>query len=223
MWAGGDPFGKCPECAVAGHAAAAFPCVPAVAGVDVYGGAVAVEADFEEPVGWGWPVVGAVFPFLLASLFVGDPPPGAVEVGLLDAFEEAQHVEPGQLFAHAFDSMIASTSRNREDPMGDPHTARIFNDLREVAAEVGLTVRTVPTEEFQEWGRRAWLARGRRFHITKSATGHPLASGWWAGEDAARDRFRVLVEEFGGLPGAIITLVDELERTTLAAWPEGLA
>jgi hypothetical protein len=102
--AGGDSFGECPEGDVAGHSVAAFPGVPAAAGVDVDGGAVAVEADFEEPVGWGRPVSGAAPLLGLASLFVGDPPPGAVEVGLLDAFEEAQHVEPGRLFAHAFDS-----------------------------------------------------------------------------------------------------------------------
>lgn len=106
--------------------------------------------------------------------------------------------------------------------MDHPETARILNHLREAAAEMGLTVRIVPTEEFQERGRRAWLARGRRFHITKSAVGHPLASGWWADEDAARDRFKVLVEEFGGRPGACIALVDEAERKTLAAWPEEL-
>lgn len=106
--------------------------------------------------------------------------------------------------------------------MDDPETARTLDDLREAAAETGLTVRIVPTDEFQERGRRAWLARGSRFHITRSTVGCPLASSWWADEDAARDRFRVLVEEFGGRPGACITLVDEAERTTLAAWPEGL-
>lgn len=102
----------------------------------------------------------------------------------------------------------------------DEHTAHILDDLREAAAEVGLTARIMPTDEFQELGRRAWLARGSRFHITRSAVGYPPASSWWVDEEAARDRFHALVEEFGGRAGACIALVDEAERTTLAAWPD---
>jgi len=106
--------------------------------------------------------------------------------------------------------------------MDDPETDRILDDLRDAAAEAGLAVRIVPTDEFQERSRRAWLARGRRFHITKSAPGLPVTSSWWTDEGAARDRFNMLVDQFGGLPGACIALVDEAEQVTLAAWPEDL-
>lgn len=105
----------------------------------------------------------------------------------------------------------------------DEGTARIFGELREVAAGLGLAVRPVSTEEFLEQGRRAWLRRGCRFHITVSADGSPPASGWSADEDTARDRFAALVDEYGGWPGAVITLVDEAERRTLAVWPGRLA
>lgn len=102
----------------------------------------------------------------------------------------------------------------------DPDTARTVDILRQAAAEVGLTMRIMSAEEFHEKGRRAQLRRGRRFRITRSATEWPLASSWWAEEDAARDRFRALVDEFAGRPGARVELVDEAERTMLAVWPE---
>ncbi|MFJ9101264.1 hypothetical protein ACIRJM_22685 [Streptomyces sp. NPDC102405] len=102
----------------------------------------------------------------------------------------------------------------------DDQTDRLLGEVREVAASIGLIARPVSTEEFLEMGRRAHLSRGRRFHITRSATDSPLASGWWADEDAARQRFRVLVDSFGQLPGAVIALVDEADRRTLAVWLE---
>ena len=104
--------------------------------------------------------------------------------------------------------------------MDDPQTERLLAEVREIAARVGLTARPVSVDEFHEMGRRARLRRGQRFHITRSATGSPLASSWWTDEAAARERFRTLVESFGQLPGAVIALVDEAERKALAVWPE---
>lgn len=107
--------------------------------------------------------------------------------------------------------------------MDDPITAMFLADIREAAATVGLAARTVSVEEFEEAGRRAWLHRGRRFHITVSATGHRTASSWWTDEQAARDRFATVVAQWGSRPGARIILIDEVERTTVAAWPEELS
>lgn len=215
-----DARGECPECGGPVDAAAALAGDVAAADVDVHGWAVAVESGFEEPVGRRGPGCDAALSFGLASFFGGDPVAGAFEVGDLDAFEEAQHVEPGQLFAHAFDSMITSARQHPEGSIVDDQTDQLLDEVRDLAASIGLTPRPVSTEEFLEMGRRAQLSRGRRFHITRSATGSPLASGWWADEDAARARFRVLVASFGWRPGAVIALVDEAERRTLAVWPE---
>jgi hypothetical protein len=40
---------------------------------------------------------------LLAAFFVGDPPSRAIEVLLLDAFEEAEQVETRRPVVHVFD------------------------------------------------------------------------------------------------------------------------
>ncbi|MGZ0231090.1 hypothetical protein [Streptomyces sp. CPS1] len=42
----------------------------------------------------------------LPSLLVRDPPPGALEVLLLHAFQEAEKVETGRPVVHEFDSMM---------------------------------------------------------------------------------------------------------------------
>lgn len=102
----------------------------------------------------------------------------------------------------------------------DPQTAAVFDMLREAAGEAGLAMRMVSAEEFTERGRRAWLRRGMRFHVTSSATGYPVYSSWWADEEAARDRFRAAASEWAGRPGACVILVDEAERVTLAVWTE---
>ena len=102
--------------------------------------------------------------------------------------------------------------------MDDPVSAALLADIREAAAEVGLTARTVTIAEFEEAGRRAWLRRGYRFHITASATGHPMASSWCVDEATARERFAAIAARWSSRPGARIILIDEAERTTLAAW-----
>lgn len=88
-----DPFGECPHRLLAADAAHGLACHVATADVDG-DGVAAAEGLLHQPVWCGWPGGDAALPLLLAVFFVSDPPPGAVEVGLLYAFEEAQHVEP---------------------------------------------------------------------------------------------------------------------------------
>lgn len=97
--------GECPQRLVSLYAARPFPCHVAAADVDVHGGRIPVQPLLDEPVWFGRPVVDTPLPFLLASFFVCDPPPRAVEVGGLDAFEEAEQVESGRLalVVHVFD------------------------------------------------------------------------------------------------------------------------
>lgn len=106
--------------------------------------------------------------------------------------------------------------------MGE-ETARIFGEIRDVAADLGLVLHPISEEELLKEGRRAWLALGYRYHLTRSATDSPLASGWSTDEDTARARFAALVDEYGSRPGAVITLIDEAERRTLAVWPGRLS
>jgi hypothetical protein len=71
----------------------------------VHGYGVAVEALLDEPVRCGRPGRESALAFLLATFLVCDPPPGAVEVSLLDAFEEAEQLEAGRrTVVHVFDS-----------------------------------------------------------------------------------------------------------------------
>ncbi|MFG2025387.1 hypothetical protein [Streptomyces sp. NPDC048825] len=81
-------------------------CRAAAADVDGDGVACA-EGVLEEPFGFGRPVLLAVLPLLLAACLLGDPPPGALEVLLLYAFEEAQLLESGRrTTVHVFDSRL---------------------------------------------------------------------------------------------------------------------
>jgi hypothetical protein len=75
-------------------------------------GMACAEGLLQHPLRGRWPGGLAALPFLLVAFLLGDPPPSAFEVLLLDSFEEAQHVEPGRLIAHTFDSMIAAAYRN---------------------------------------------------------------------------------------------------------------
>jgi len=104
----------------------------------------------------------------------------------------------------------------------DDETARIFGEVREIAASLGLTVHPVSHDESRELGRRAWIRLGYRYSITRSAPGSPPAGGWSRDEASALARFAALVDEEGD-PGIVVTLVDEVERRTLAVWPGGLS
>ena len=105
----------------------------------------------------------------------------------------------------------------------DEETARIFGELRDVAADLGLTLHPISEGELCEEVRQVRLRRGYRYHLTRTAVGDPLASGWCTDEDTAHARFAALVDEYGSRPGAVITLIDEAERRTLAVWPGRLS
>ncbi|MFF4791801.1 hypothetical protein ACFY2M_19030 [Streptomyces sp. NPDC001276] len=59
-----------------------------------------------------------------------------------------------------------------------------------------------------------------RFHLTLTADGRPVAHGWWGNEATARRKLAGWVGEYGNLPAARITLVDEETREELASWPD---
>ena len=59
-----------------------------------------------------------------------------------------------------------------------------------------------------------------RYHLLLAAADQPVQHGWWNSEDAARDMLPVWVGQWGELPGARVTLVDEETGETLTTWPE---
>ncbi|MFF3928302.1 hypothetical protein [Streptomyces hirsutus] len=59
-----------------------------------------------------------------------------------------------------------------------------------------------------------------RFHLTLSTAGRPVQHGWWGSEAVARRKLAVWVGEWGDLPDARVTLVDEETGATLTTWPE---
>jgi hypothetical protein len=76
----------------------------AAADVDVHG-LPPVEALFDEPVGFGRSGLFAASLLGLPPFFGCDPPAGALEVGLLDAFEEEELIEARwRAVVHVFDS-----------------------------------------------------------------------------------------------------------------------
>lgn len=103
--------------------------------------------------------------------------------------------------------------------MSDRELDLFLDVVRDAAATAGLTARSVDADEFEEMGRRALLREGFRYRISLWATGSPLTRSCWRVEAGARGRFDELVESFGCRPGAVITLVDEVDRRLLAVWP----
>lgn len=104
--------------------------------------------------------------------------------------------------------------------MEDPISARLLDDIREAAGGLGLTMRAVSVDEFEESGRRAFLRLGRRFHVTVCAPGYPKTSCWPRDEAAARTFFSDAIDRHRERPGVTIKLIDEAARETLAVWPE---
>ena len=104
--------------------------------------------------------------------------------------------------------------------MDDPIAAMLLDIVGEEAAHLGLTMRRISVEEFEEKGRRSFLRSGRRFHITVTAPGDPKTSCWPLSEDAARAFFAGAVDRHRERSDVIIKLVDEVTRETLAVWPE---
>lgn len=59
-----------------------------------------------------------------------------------------------------------------------------------------------------------------RYHLTLTAAGRPVQHGWWGSETVARAKFVSWIGEYGSMPGARVTLVDEETGETLTAWPD---
>jgi hypothetical protein len=57
-----------------------------------------------------------------------------------------------------------------------------------------------------------------RFHLILTSTGRPVSHGWWSDRTVAHGKFLSWVGAYGTIPGARLTLVDEVEARTLAAW-----
>jgi hypothetical protein len=102
----------------------------------------------------------------------------------------------------------------------DEETAAALGILQDAAADVGLAVRCLDDATFADMARRATLRLGLRYHIRLTATGRTPSSSWSPDEATARTRFAAFVDAYRGRPGASVTLVDELQQTTLATWPE---
>lgn len=60
-----------------------------------------------------------------------------------------------------------------------------------------------------------------RYHLLLTAVGRPVQHGWWGSEATARHKFTAWVGEYGELPEARVTLVDEETGTVLTTWPAG--
>lgn len=58
-----------------------------------------------------------------------------------------------------------------------------------------------------------------RFHLTLTTAGRPVQHGWWASESTARRKLAAWVGQWGDLPDARVTLVDEETGTVLTSWP----
>ncbi|WP_122614500.1 hypothetical protein [Streptomyces sp. Tu 4128] len=59
-----------------------------------------------------------------------------------------------------------------------------------------------------------------RYRVTATSAGRPAITGWWDREDVARGKSRDWGGQYGSLPGAWITLIDEEQGVTLTEWPE---
>jgi hypothetical protein len=61
---------------------------------------------------------------------------------------------------------------------------------------------------------------GQRYHLTLSSAGRPMMQGWWENEETARGILPAWVGNWGELPDARVTLVDEERGKTLTSWPD---
>jgi hypothetical protein len=58
-----------------------------------------------------------------------------------------------------------------------------------------------------------------RYHLTLTSAGRPVQHGWWDRETTARRKFTSWIGEYGSMPDARVTLVDEDTGETLTEWP----
>ncbi|MGW0884724.1 hypothetical protein [Streptomyces sp. NPDC002671] len=59
-----------------------------------------------------------------------------------------------------------------------------------------------------------------RYHLPLAIGGRPVQHGWWNREETARGTFRRWVGEYGSMPDARLTLIDEEITGVLATWPQ---
>ncbi|MGW0583044.1 hypothetical protein ACWD25_45635 [Streptomyces sp. NPDC002920] len=59
-----------------------------------------------------------------------------------------------------------------------------------------------------------------RYHLLLTSAGQPVQHGWWASDATARAKLARWIVEYGSLPDAGITLVDEATGETLTTWSE---
>lgn len=62
--------------------------------------------------------------------------------------------------------------------------------------------------------------RPGRYHLLLTAAGRPVQHGWWGSGETSRRKFSRWVGEYGSMPGARVTLVDEETGETLTTWPD---
>jgi hypothetical protein len=60
-----------------------------------------------------------------------------------------------------------------------------------------------------------------RYHLTLFAGARPVIHGYWAARETADRKFTRWIGEHGGVAGARVVLVDEVEQRVLASWPDG--
>ena len=58
-----------------------------------------------------------------------------------------------------------------------------------------------------------------RYHLTLSSAGRPAMHGWWADRAVADRKLLEWIGEYGSMPDARITLIDEDTGETLTDWP----
>lgn len=58
-----------------------------------------------------------------------------------------------------------------------------------------------------------------RYRLTLTTAGRPVQHGWWGSEETARSKFTRWIGEYGAMPGARVTLVDEETGEELDSWP----
>ncbi|MER6274314.1 hypothetical protein [Streptomyces sp900105755] len=57
-------------------------------------------------------------------------------------------------------------------------------------------------------------------HLILVVDGQPTMHGWWAEEKTVREKFASWVGERRKIPGARITLADEMTGQELVIWPQ---
>lgn len=97
-----------------------------------------------------------------------------------------------------------------------PALVRVIADLRAAAAaaRLPLRVRTPGHAELMS------VEPELRYHLTLTSAGRMVQQGWWGREATARTKFRDWIGEWGGIPQARVTLIDEETGTVLTAWPD---